>query len=65
MKGSRAVGPALLVLGAIAVAQAVAYVSLAAGLDILDPLIGLAITVVMLRITWQSWRMVRGHGHVH
>ena len=39
--------------------------ALAAGLDILDPLIGLAITVVILRITWQSWRTVRGHGHVH
>jgi hypothetical protein len=29
-------------------------------------LIGLAITLVILRITWQSWRTVRGddhHGH--
>jgi hypothetical protein len=29
-----------------------------------DPLVGLAITLVILRITWQSWRTVRGH-HAH
>jgi cation diffusion facilitator family transporter len=49
-------------------ARADAYVSLAVvasavvvalGLDIADPLIGLAITVVILRITWHSWRTVR------
>jgi divalent metal cation (Fe/Co/Zn/Cd) transporter len=54
-------------------AQADAYVSLAViasaivvalGAPIADPLIGLAITVVILRITWQSWRTVRaGHSH--
>jgi divalent metal cation (Fe/Co/Zn/Cd) transporter len=37
--------------------------ALAVGADVVDPLIGLAITVVILRITWQSWRTVRGHGH--
>jgi hypothetical protein len=31
----------------------------AIGADIADPLIGLAITLVTLRITWQSWRTVR------
>jgi cation diffusion facilitator family transporter len=50
-------------------ARADAYVSLAvvasaaavyAGLDIADPLIGLAITVVILRITRESWHTVRG-----
>jgi cation diffusion facilitator family transporter len=50
-------------------ARADAYVSLAVvmsaavvalGLDVADPLIGLAITVVILRITWQSWRTIRG-----
>jgi cation diffusion facilitator family transporter len=50
-------------------ARADAYVSLAVvasaavvalGLDIADPLIGLAITLVILRITWHSWRTVRG-----
>jgi divalent metal cation (Fe/Co/Zn/Cd) transporter len=49
-------------------ARADAYVSLAvllsaavvaAGAPIADPLIGLAITVVILRITWSSWRTVR------
>jgi cation diffusion facilitator family transporter len=55
-------------------ARADAYVSLAViasaavvavGLPVADPLIGLAITVVILRITWQSWRTVHGHGHGH
>jgi cation diffusion facilitator family transporter len=49
-------------------AKADAYVSLAVvasaavvalGLDIADPLIGLAITAVILRITWHSWQTVR------
>ena len=55
-------------------ARADAYVSLAViasaavvaiGLPLADPLIGLAITVVILRITWQSWGTVRGHDHRH
>ena len=33
--------------------------TVALGLEIADPLIGLAITVVILRITWHSWRTVR------
>jgi cation diffusion facilitator family transporter len=37
----------------------------AVGAPIADPLIGLAITAVILRITWQSWRTIRGHGHAH
>lgn len=36
-----------------------------AGLPVADPLIGLAITVVILSITWQSWATVRGHDHPH
>jgi len=53
-------------------ARADAYVSLAVvasaavvalGLDIADPLIGLGITFVILRITWASWSTVRGHAH--
>jgi cation diffusion facilitator family transporter len=55
-------------------ARADAYVSLAVvasalvvslGFPAADPLIGLGITAVILRITWQSWRTVRGHDHVH
>ncbi len=38
----------------------------AAGVTVADPLIGLAITLVILRITVQSWRTVRGvHDHHH
>ena len=64
--GWRLDSPALVADGAHA--RADAYVSLAvvasaaalwAGAGILDPLIGLAITVVILRITWHSWRTVR------
>ena len=69
--GRRLDSPALIADGAHA--RADAYVSLAvvasaaalaAGLDVLDPVIGLAITAVILRITWQSWETVRGH-HRH
>ena len=35
----------------------------AIGVPIADPLIGLAITLVILRITWQSWQTVAGHDH--
>ena len=61
--------PALIADGAHA--RADAYVSLAViasavvvalGLTVGDPLIGLAITVVILRITWQSWRTVARAG---
>lgn len=31
----------------------------ALGFELGDPLIGLAITLVILRITWQSWRTIR------
>jgi divalent metal cation (Fe/Co/Zn/Cd) transporter len=69
--GERLDSPALVADGHHA--QADAYVSLAViasaivvalGAPIADPLIGLAITVVILRITWQSWLTVRaGHSH--
>ena len=39
-------------------------IAVALGLPIADPLIGLAITVVILKITWDSWWTVRG-GHRH
>jgi cation diffusion facilitator family transporter len=53
-------------------ARADAYVSLAViasavvvalGLTVADPLIGLAITLVILRITWDSWHTVRHGDH--
>jgi cation diffusion facilitator family transporter len=67
--GRRLDSPALIADGAHA--RADAYVSLAVvasagalalGLDALDPLIGLGITAVILRITWQSWETVKGYG---
>ena len=70
--GRRLDSPALIADGHHA--RADAYVSLAViasaavvaiGIPIADPLIGLAITFVILRITWQSWRTVRGHDHAH
>jgi cation diffusion facilitator family transporter len=53
-------------------ARADAYVSLAVvasalavalGLQIADPLIGLAITAVIIKITWDSWSTVRAGHH--
>jgi cation diffusion facilitator family transporter len=70
--GRRLDSPALIADGNHA--RADAYVSLAVigsaavvaiGAPIADPLIGLAITLVILRITWQSWATVRGHEHDH
>jgi cation diffusion facilitator family transporter len=59
--GDHARADALVSLGVVASAVVVAL-----GLDIADPLIGLAITGVILRITWQSWGTVRrGHQHLH
>jgi len=34
--------------------------AIAVGAPVADPLIGLAITAVILRITWRSWLTVRG-----
>jgi cation diffusion facilitator family transporter len=68
--GNRLESPALIADGNHA--RADSYVSLAVlataavvalGLPIADPLIGLAITGVILKITWDSWRTVRGHQH--
>jgi cation diffusion facilitator family transporter len=50
-------------LVSLAVVASAAVVAL--GLDVGDPLIGLAITLVILRITWQSWRTVTGRDHEH
>lgn len=70
--GHRLESPALIADGDHA--RADAYVSLAviasaiaiaAGVPILDPIIGLAMTAIILRITRESWRTVRGHVHRH
>jgi len=49
--------PARTVSSASASSSARSLVAL--GAEIADPLIGLAITLVILRITWHSWRTVR------
>jgi Co/Zn/Cd efflux system component len=41
-------------LGVVASALGVAL-----GFELADPIIGLAITLVILKITWDSWRTVR------
>lgn len=53
--GNHARSDALVSLGVIASAGVVA-----AGVPVADPLIGLVMTAVILRITVQSWRIVRG-----
>jgi cation diffusion facilitator family transporter len=68
--GNRLDSPALIADGNHA--RADAYVSLAVvgsaavvalGANVADPLIALAITLVILRITLSSWRTVRGRGY--
>lgn len=70
--GNRLDSPALVADGNHA--RADSYVSLAVvasalvvaiGAPVGDPLIGLAITAVILKITWESWRTVSGRGHSH
>jgi cation diffusion facilitator family transporter len=68
--GRRLDSPALLADGDHA--RADGYVSLAVlvvaglaaiGLERADPVIGLVITLVILRITWQAWHTIRCHHH--
>jgi cation diffusion facilitator family transporter len=58
--GNHARVDALVSLGVVASAGVVAL-----GLEVADPLIGLAITLVILKITWDSWRTVRHHDGSH
>jgi cation diffusion facilitator family transporter len=58
--GNHARVDALVSLGVVASAGVVAL-----GLEIADPLIGLAITLVILKIAWDSWRTVRHHNGGH
>jgi cation diffusion facilitator family transporter len=63
--GRRLLSPALIADGhhatadgyvSLGVVASAAVVSL--GVEVADPIIGLAITLVILRITWQSWRTI-------
>jgi cation diffusion facilitator family transporter len=47
----------------VSLAVVAGAVAVALGAPIADPLIGLGITAVILRITWDSWHTVRGHRH--
>jgi cation diffusion facilitator family transporter len=49
----------------VSLAVIASAIAIAAGAPILDPIIGLAMTGVILRITRESWRTVRGHPHRH
>lgn len=65
--GRRLASPALIADGnharvdsfvSLALVASAAVVAL--GLEVADPLIGLGITLVILKITWDSWRTIRG-----
>jgi cation diffusion facilitator family transporter len=49
----------------VSLAVIASAVAIAAGASILDPIIGLGMTAVILRITRESWRTVRGRPHRH
>ncbi|MGC9221786.1 MAG: cation diffusion facilitator family transporter [Solirubrobacteraceae bacterium] len=68
--GRRLDSPALIADGQHARADAIVSLSVVAsaivvafGVPIADPLIGLVITLAILRITWESWHTVRGADH--
>ena len=63
--GERLASPALIadgnharIDGFVSLGVVASAIVVALGLRIGDPIIGLAITLVILRITWQSWRTV-------
>jgi cation diffusion facilitator family transporter len=56
--GNHARSDAIVSAGVIVSAGAVA-----AGAPIADPIIGLLITGLILKITWESWRTIHGHDH--
>jgi len=68
--GQRLNSPALIADGAHARSDAIVSAGVvlsagvvALGLPIADPIIGLVITAMILRITWESWHAVRGHAN--
>src|SRR5206468_11510906 len=70
--GGRLNSPALIADGNHARSDAIvsagvilSAVAVALGAPIADPIIGLLITALILKITWESWNTVRGHGHHH
>ena len=66
--GRRLSSPALIadgrharVDGYVSLAVIVSAAAVAAGLHLADPVIGLAMTILILRITWSAWRTVAHH----
>jgi divalent metal cation (Fe/Co/Zn/Cd) transporter len=59
-RGNHARTDGLVSAGVVLSAAAVAL-----GAPVADPLIGLAISALILRITWESWRTVTGREHHH
>jgi cation diffusion facilitator family transporter len=64
--GHRLASPALVadgnharVDGFVSLGVVVSALGVALGFDLADPIVGLAITLVILKITWDSWRTVR------
>jgi cation diffusion facilitator family transporter len=64
--GRRLASPALIadgnharVDGFVSLGVVVSAVGVALGAELADPIVGLAITLVILKITWESWRTVR------
>lgn len=70
LRGGRAIGSAALIadgrharVDAIASAGVVvSAIAVALGLTAADPLIGLAITVMLLKISWDAWRVIAAAG---
>jgi cation diffusion facilitator family transporter len=65
--GHRLASPALVadgnharVDGFVSLGVVVSAIGVAIGFDLADPIVGLAITLVILKITWDSWKTVRG-----
>ena len=73
--GSRLASPALVADGKharadgfVSLGVVVSAIGVALGFEIVDPIVGLVITVVILQITWESWRVIRSSepgDHVH
>jgi cation diffusion facilitator family transporter len=68
--GARLDSPALVadghharVDGFVSLGVVVAAGAVAIGIPRADPIVGLAIAALILRITWQAWRTVRGDDH--
>ncbi len=56
--------------GFVSLGVVVSALAVGLGAEIVDPIVGLVIAVVILRITWESWRVIRSsepgeHAHEH